>query len=110
MAEVPGVDSAQGWASVTFSGSLAAGTTVELVSAGTVVASYTAEKVIASVVFSNADITSGAEYEVVVDGTSVGTITAGEHVGGTGGPGGGGGGPRGSGWLHPSSLPRTMWP
>jgi hypothetical protein len=91
MAEVPEADSAQGWASVTFSGSVAGGTTVELVAEGVTVASYTAEKVISSVVFSNADLTSGAEYEVVVDGESVGTITAGEHVGGMGG----GGGPRG---------------
>jgi len=93
MAEVPESGSAQGWVSVTFSGIVAAGTTVELVDTdGTTVATYTGEKTFASVVFSTAGIASGAEYEVVVAGTSVGTVTAGEHVGGTG-PGGGG--PRG---------------
>ncbi len=43
MAEVP-KSSAQGWASVTFGGSAAAGTTVELVADGATVATYTAEK------------------------------------------------------------------
>lgn len=90
MAEAPEASSAQGWASVTFNGSVAAGTTVELVGDGVTVASYTAEKTFGSVVFSTAEIVSGAQYEVVVDGQSVGTVTAGQHVGGMGG-----GGPRG---------------
>jgi hypothetical protein len=72
---------------VTFGGTVSAGTTVELVADGATVASYTAEKVFASVVFANPAIETGAEYEVLVDGVSVGSITAGVHVGGMG-PGG----------------------
>lgn len=60
MAEAPDASSAQGWVSVTFNGSVAAGTTVELVSDGVTVASYTAEKTFGSVVFSTAERSSAA--------------------------------------------------
>jgi hypothetical protein len=60
--------------------------------------SWTGEKAFASVVFSSAEVESGAEYTVVVDGTEVASATAGEFTGGGMGggmPGGmGGGGPR----------------
>ncbi len=107
MAEAPGTDSEQGWVSATFDSAYPAGTVIQIVQEGDVIASYTAAKTFASVVFSSADITSGETYEVWVDGTpsgdavaglalggsteggtQLGTVTADEHVGGQGGPGG----------------------
>lgn len=89
MAVAPSTDSAQGWVFATVSGQ--AGSTVQIVADGEVVAEYTADKAFATVVYSGAGITSGTSYDVVVDGTST-TVTAGEGGASGMGPGGGGGG------------------
>ncbi|GAA2578914.1 hypothetical protein [Microbacterium binotii] len=56
---------------------------------GTVIASYTATKTFASVVFSSADVTDGESYTVAVDGSTT-TVTAGQGAAGGMGQGGGG--------------------
>jgi len=72
-----------------------------------VVATYTADKAFSSVVFSSSVITNGETYTIYVGGsasgdtvgglatsgsiegaTNIGTVTAGQHSGGQGGPGG----------------------
>ncbi|HHW83194.1 MAG TPA: carbohydrate-binding domain-containing protein [Actinomycetales bacterium] len=100
MAEAPDAASSQGWVSVTFSGTVPAGTTIEIAGDDdAVLASYTGAKTFSSVIFSTAELTSGAEYTVLAGGEALGTVVAGQHVGGFG-PGGGapgGGGPGGGG-------------
>jgi hypothetical protein len=95
MAVSPGSDSPQGWISATVSG--AAGDEVQIVdSAGTVVASFTAPKTYASIVYSSADLATGSTYSVLIDGTSATSVTEGVAAAG-GGMGGGGGQPGGAG-------------
>lgn len=91
MAETPDESSAQGWLAATVSGS--AGSTVQITDASAaVIASYTATKTFASVVFSSPTIATSQSYTVTVDGVAT-TVTAGEAA--AGGMGGGmGGGPR----------------
>ena len=77
---------------------ITAGSSFEILSAdGTVIATYPAAKDFSSVIYSSADIESGVEYQVVVDGEAT-TVTAGEHTGGMGGgmDGGRGGCPGGT--------------
>ncbi|MGY1840642.1 MULTISPECIES: carbohydrate-binding domain-containing protein [unclassified Modestobacter] len=96
MAQAPVTSSEQAWVAATFD-SQDAGSTVQIVSAdGTVLGSWVAGKAFALVTFSSADVESGAEYTVVVDGAEVATTTAGEFTGtGMGGGAPRGGGPRG---------------
>jgi hypothetical protein len=95
---------------VSFSAAQPAGTVVHIAAAdGTVLASFTASKAFSSLVYSSAQITSGASYTAFTGGsvqgesigglttgggidgaTSVGTFTAGQApAGGMGGMGGG---------------------
>ncbi|WP_456284803.1 carbohydrate-binding domain-containing protein [Microbacterium sp. JZ101] len=94
MSGSPATESAQAWVAASASG--AAGSTVEIVAEdGTVLFSTTAEKDFGAVVFSSADVVSGASYDISVDGASVATATTGQALaggmggGGMGGPGGG---------------------
>jgi len=90
---VPGLASTQGWVAATFATVQAAGTSVQIVSAdGDVVATYTSDKEFSSLVFSSADVSSGATYSLAADGSTLATVTAGEFTGG----GMGGGGMRGA--------------
>ncbi|WIY81746.1 carbohydrate-binding domain-containing protein [Propionimicrobium sp. PCR01-08-3] len=83
MAVAPTTDSEQGWVMV--SQSLSAGQTIEILDGDTVLASYTAEKDVQNVVFSQEGMTSGTSYTVQVDGSDAGTVTADEESAGTGG-------------------------
>jgi hypothetical protein len=118
MAVAPDSTSNQGWLAATFDSVQTAGTTVQVVSTdGTVLATFTATKDFQSLVYSAADIDSGAEYTITTGGTATAnavgglsaggdaagaavatTATAGEApAGGTGGgPGGRFGGPGGN--------------
>lgn len=90
MAVAPDASSAQGWLAASVTGQ--AGSTVQILATdGTEVASFTATKAFASIVYSSPDITGGAAYSVVVDGTTS-SVTAGDAPAGGmgGGPGGGG--------------------
>jgi hypothetical protein len=70
-----------GRVAATFDAAQAAGSSVEILAAdGTVVDTYTAVKDFSSLIYSSADIDSGAEYQVVVDGGTT-TVTAGELPG-----------------------------
>lgn len=90
MAESPDAASPHGWLAASVSGS--AGSTVHVADAsGAVIASYTATKSFASVVFSSAGVVDGQVYTVTVDGVAT-TVTAGEAA--AGGMGGGMGGGR----------------
>ena len=96
MAETPDTDSAQGWVAATVSGS--AGSSIEVRdAAGTVLASFTAAKAFASIVYSSSTVQSGADYTFVVDGAST-TATSEQAI--SGGMGGGFGG--GAGGAGPS--------
>lgn len=91
MMVAPSSDSAQGWIATALDTTAAAGAEVVVSDAdGTEVASWTAEKELASVVLSAAGITAGETYTVTVDGTAT-TVTAGEAPAGgqMGGPMGG---------------------
>ena len=91
MAVAPDASSAQGWLAATLTTAQPAGTVVHITSAdGTEVASFTATKSFSSVVYSAADITSGATYTVLAGDTVVGTATAGDAPAGGMGMGGGG--------------------
>ena len=112
MAVAPASSSTQGWVAMTFTSSQPAGTVVHIVAAdGQVVASFTASKAFTSLVYSSAEISSGASYSVhtrrhglrrrvgglVDDGdlsgaTAAGTFTAGTAPAGGMGMGGGPGG------------------
>lgn len=116
MVESPDSESAQGWVAVTLDTALEAGQTVQIVSGGTVVGSYTAAKSVQSVILSTAGLTNGQAYDVYVGGqlaadavsglfslggstsgaSQVSTVTAGEAAAGGmgGGMGRGPGGPR----------------
>ena len=90
MAESPDASSPQQWIAATVSG--AAGDTVEIRDAsGQAVATFTAEKSFASIVYTSAGLTDGATYTVVVNGSSAATVTEGTAIAGGmgGGPGGG---------------------
>ncbi|MFN8194433.1 MAG: carbohydrate-binding domain-containing protein [Nocardioidaceae bacterium] len=91
MAEAPETDSEQAWLAATLDSTGAAGSTITVTdSDGTVVLEHVADKEFASVVFSSADLESGATYTVSVDGTEVATVTNGEApAGGMGHPMGG---------------------
>ncbi|SFT56920.1 hypothetical protein SAMN05660657_01620 [Geodermatophilus amargosae] len=118
MAQSPADSSAQGWVAATPDWTVSEGTVVSVVASdGTVLATYTAQVDFSSLVYSSADVQSGAEYSVVSGGSASGdevgglssggdagdgevaTATAGEALAGGmgGGPGGGPGGGRGSG-------------
>ena len=86
MAQAPGTDG-QAWVSAATA--VSAGQKVEIRSGDTVVATYTAVRDASSVIVSDAGITNGSSYDVVVDGTTATAVTAGEHTGGMGGMGGG---------------------
>lgn len=78
----------QGW--VLLTAELTAGQTAELVDeSGEVIAEFTAAKDATSIIFSSADIETGATYTVTSNGDTLGTAVAGE--GGTGGMGDPGG-------------------
>lgn len=65
----------------------AAGTTIEVVSNGEVIASFTTVKQVANVVIASDKIVSGQSYEITVNGTTAATATAGQATsGGMGGP------------------------
>jgi Carbohydrate-binding domain-containing protein Cthe_2159 len=83
MAEAPDTDSEQGWLAATFDSPYAAGTVVQIASGSTVIASWTADKDFASLVFSSEKITSGETYTVLVDGTAGGTAVGGLSLGGS---------------------------
>lgn len=108
MAVTPGTSSTQSGVQVTLGSSVPAGTVLQIAdSSGSVVASFVTTKAAASLVYSSAAITAGAEYTVYTGGTAtvaaglgtgsldgatkVGTVTAGEY---TAEQGPGGGGPR----------------
>ncbi|MFB9653663.1 carbohydrate-binding domain-containing protein [Pseudarthrobacter oxydans] len=107
MAVTPGASSTQSGVQVTLDSSIPAGTVVQIAdSSGTVVAAFVTTKAAASLVFSSAAISDGAEYTVYTGGTATvsagigegsldgaseqGTVTAGEYSAAQG-PGGGGG-------------------
>lgn len=106
MAETPGSGSAQPSLAIYYTQGQAAGTVVELLSSdGAILATYTAEKTIQTVLFSVPDLQQGATYTVRTNGSSVtATLSAavtsinenGEAVSGGGFAGGGFGG-RGGG-------------
>lgn len=80
MAQAPSSTEGQGWISSTVSGS--AGSTITISDAqGVVLASYTSPKAFASVIFSSAEMTAGAQYTLSVDGVST-SVTAGEPAAG----------------------------
>ncbi|WP_243075490.1 carbohydrate-binding domain-containing protein [Microbacterium sp. SS28] len=90
MAESPDAASPQQWIAASVSGS--AGDEIEITdAAGTVLASVTAEKAYASVVFTSPDVVDGAAYTVLVDGSAAATATEGTAIAGGmgGGPGAG---------------------
>ena len=90
MEQAPSDSSTQGW--VMLSGQVEAGQEAKIVDAsGTVVGTVTAAKATGAVIYSSADVESGATYELVIDGSSAGTAVAGEAAA-TQGPGGNGGG------------------
>ena len=87
MAETPDADSEQGWLAATLDGTAVAGSEVSIADeSGTEIAAFTLAKDAASIVYSSADVESGASYVVTVDGVAT-TVTAGESTGG-GFPGG----------------------
>lgn len=99
----PSSDGGQTTLVATFSGTVQAGTLLQITDAdGTVIAEVTTAKTAQSLVLSDAALVSGETYRVTADGVELGTATAGEYAGGAGGPGQGGygggqggGGPRG---------------
>ena len=93
MAETPDSTSSQSWVAA----SVSAGTTVTITdSSGTVLAEVTSPKQFETVVFSSADVASGATYTFSTGSTTVsaqtGTALSGGMGGGMGGGGMGGGG------------------
>lgn len=68
MAEAPGAASTTGWLQVSLPSAVQAGSTVQIVSGGTVVASYTAPRTAANIVLAGAGITKGQSYDVYVGG------------------------------------------
>ena len=90
MEQAPSDTSTQGW--VMLSGQVEAGQEAEIVDAsGTTIGTVTAAKATGAVIYSSAEVEAGASYELVIDGSSVGTAVAGEAAA-TPGPGGTGGG------------------
>jgi len=76
MLVTPG-EGSQGSVVAVFSGGVAAGSVVKLTdAAGGVVASVTTERVTQALIFSSAEIESGATYTVTVAGVEVGTVAA----------------------------------
>ncbi|MCB0972459.1 MAG: carbohydrate-binding domain-containing protein, partial [Acidimicrobiales bacterium] len=76
MAQSPDA-SGQGVVSTRFDGTIAAGTIVEVVDpSGETLASLETTKAIASLVFSSPDLVAGSTYEIVLDGSSAGSVTA----------------------------------
>lgn len=134
MAQAPSTDDSadgQGWVFATLSQAVTAGSTVQVADAdGTVVASVVTRKDVTSVLVSDPQIESGAEYQVLTGGTvgsgeTVGgwtsggdatgatvlaTATAGEAAGGAGGMGGGPAGDQGGGGRagNPGGQPTTQ--
>lgn len=98
MVVTPTAGSAQGW--VLISRQLSAGQTLQVSDGNTVLAGLTVTKSAAAIVVSAPGMTTGQTYQVLVDGQSAGSVTAGEGASGgfapgPGGPGAGqGGGPR----------------
>lgn len=86
MAETPETSSSQAWVAASLSGS--AGTIVTITDAsGTVLAEATSPKQFETVVFSSADVASGATYTFSAGGTSVSAQTGTALSGGMGGGG-----------------------
>jgi hypothetical protein len=84
MAVAPGTDSAQGWLSVTFGSTIAAGTTVHITDAsGKLVATFVTSKAVQNLVYSSSAVTSGSEYRIYIGGTASGTSTGGLAQSGT---------------------------
>ena len=67
--------------------SAAAGATIEVVSGGTVVATYQTTKAVANIIVASDKIASGQSYDITVNGSTAATVTAGQATGG--GMGGG---------------------
>lgn len=89
MMVAPSSDSLQGWIATALTATAAADSEVVISDEnGDEVAVYTVQKEFASVIFSSADIDSGAAYTVTVDGTET-TVIAGETPAGAHGSMGG---------------------
>ncbi len=81
MAQAPSNNSTQGVISMTFASSQAANTTVTLKdSSGKVIATITPTKTFQNVIFSNANIKSGATYTITAGGKNVITFTTSSTV------------------------------
>ncbi len=76
MADSPDADSPQPSIVVTFDGALADSVFQVLADDGTEVAFYQSTKSVEHLVVSTPEIESGSSYEIVVDGTTVATVTA----------------------------------
>lgn len=75
MAQAP--TAGQAVLSISFDGSVASATPVQLATAsGEVLADYTSAKSYSSLVFTSTDLTAGAEYTIVLAGDQVGTVAA----------------------------------
>ncbi|MGI5185771.1 hypothetical protein ACQEVZ_56950 [Dactylosporangium sp. CA-152071] len=84
MVVAPGTDSPQGWLSATFTGTVAAGTAVQVVDgSGKVVATFVTSKATQNLVYSAPGITGGSQYKIYTGGTPTGTSTGGLARGGT---------------------------
>ena len=80
----PAADSAQGWISATLTGTVPAGTTVQITTAdGTVLATFVTAKTIQNIVYSGPGITTGTQYTVRTGGTATGSTVGGLAEGGT---------------------------
>lgn len=77
MAETPDGSSSQAFVAFSLRGSVAGGSTIQiLASDGTEIASYQSAKPVEAFVASSPEVIAGAAYEVVIDGESLGTVTA----------------------------------
>ena len=77
MAETPDAGSDQAWLAATFQSTQAADTVFAVVADGKVLATFTASKALASIVYSAADLVAGDSYEIVTGATA-----SGDSVGG----------------------------
>lgn len=89
MAQTPAQSSTQGFVYASLSGS-ATGEVKILDADGNEVGNLASDKAFQAIVYSSADIASDASYEITLDGTSLGTVSANEYATGMN-PGGGGG-------------------
>lgn len=76
MAMTPSTTSSQTVLGIQFGTRVGAGSVVEIRTADATVVTFTAVKDAATLVVSSPDLVAGTEYDVVVDGTSLGAVTA----------------------------------